>query len=215
MKREADARVVKFLREGSGRGFGLPDLKKKLSDAGFTRRDIDLAVSEERVRKSPRKKSVRRAIERPSPRIVKRETVKRARGKTVKKVEIKVKRRKISVKKRSVSRKRISAKKSSKKKIAVKESESGFALTEALKDLEKEIRNLNRDRVELKKEGQEASANIEMSKAQERAMHQKIAGMVEHQARLNQKRKSLQMRIERDAHKISKIVKIKSEISDI
>jgi len=91
----------------------------------------------------------------------------------------------------------------------------GSAIAGAIRDLELEIRKLNKDKAELKRESNEAGSNLDLSRAQERALQGRIARIIESQARLNQKRKSLQTRIDKDAEKVSKIVKIKSEISDI
>jgi len=89
------------------------------------------------------------------------------------------------------------------------------ALSGAIRDLGTEIRKLNKEKAELKRKSQGTSLSLEASKIQERALQQKIARIIEKQAKLNQDKKSLQVKIDRDADKINKMSKIKSEMVDI
>ncbi|MDP4039575.1 MAG: hypothetical protein Q8P57_03280 [Candidatus Pacearchaeota archaeon] len=97
----------------------------------------------------------------------------------------------------------------------IKKSVGKSALYGAVRDLETEIKKLNKEKSDLKRESASTSSSLETSRAQERALQQRIARIIEKQASLNQKKKTLQVKIDRDADKINKISKIKSEISDI
>tara|TARA_Y100000034_G_scaffold20974_2_gene24075 strand:+ start:1068 stop:1421 length:354 start_codon:yes stop_codon:yes gene_type:complete len=112
-------------------------------------------------------------------------------------------------------RKRTVKRKVTKKRTSKKQTKKKSALSGALKDLEREIRTLNKEKAELKRSSSSTSTMLDMTRQQERALQQRIARIIEKQARLNQRKKSLQVKIDRDADKINKISKIRSEISDI
>lgn len=101
----------------------------------------------------------------------------------------------------------------SKKRVSTSGKKS--SLSSAIRELESEIKNLNREKSDLKRDSRKTAGSLQSSRNQERALQQKIAQIIEKQARLNQRKKNLQVKIDRDADKINKISKIKAEISDI
>lgn len=89
------------------------------------------------------------------------------------------------------------------------------AIGGALRDLDKELKLLSKQKTELKRGLMGASAAINAHRKQERLLQEKIARLIEKEAKLNQRKKNLQQKVEGVSEKIVKISKIKSEISDI
>ncbi len=101
-----------------------------------------------------------------------------------------------------------------KKRVSNKK-DKGSALTGAIKDLEAEIKKLGKEKSSLKQELNEVSSAIEVDHDREKELQRKMAQLIEKEAKLNDKRKHLQMNIDDVSDKITKISKIKSEMSDI
>lgn len=89
------------------------------------------------------------------------------------------------------------------------------ALSEAIKNLESEIRKLSKDKVGLKQELNNASSTINFDREKEKELQEKIAKLIEKEAKLNQKKKELESKIDSVSDKMGKISKIKSEMSEI
>ncbi len=89
------------------------------------------------------------------------------------------------------------------------------ALSGAIKDIESEIKNLSMEKRALKSSLDKVSSAMEIDHELEKQLQKKIAGLIEKEAKLNQKKKKLQTDIERVSDKVNKIAKIRSEISDI
>lgn len=88
-------------------------------------------------------------------------------------------------------------------------------LSSAIKDLESEIRKLNKDKSNFQKSLSDTSSAIDVDRDRERELQQKIAKLIDKEAKLNQKKKNLETKIEKLSDKIGKISKIKSEMADI
>lgn len=102
------------------------------------------------------------------------------------------------------------------KKRAKKRNVNGHsALSGAIKDLEVEIKKLGREKNELKKNLSNISSAINVDREKEKELQQKIAKLIEKEAKLNQRKKNLQAKIDSVSDKINKISKIKSEMGDI
>ena len=101
-----------------------------------------------------------------------------------------------------------------KKRASVK-APKNLALSGAIRDLQSEISSLGREKSELKNAIQRASSGIDLDREQEKSLQQKIARLIEKEAKLNHKKKNLQTKIDRVSDKMNKISKIRSEMSDI
>ncbi len=89
------------------------------------------------------------------------------------------------------------------------------ALSNAIKDLDAEIRNSAKERANLKKEFGDISSAMEVDHQKEKELQEKIAALIEREAKLKQKKKNLQEKMDKVSDKMSKISKIKSEMADI
>ena len=89
------------------------------------------------------------------------------------------------------------------------------ALSGAIRDLETEIKRLNKEKNDLKRSVSSTSSAIEGDREQEKVLQQKIARLLEREAKLNQKKKNLQGKIDKLSDKVGKISKIRSEMSDV
>lgn len=101
-----------------------------------------------------------------------------------------------------------------KKRVSTK-APKNLALSGAIRDLQSEIRNLGREKSELKNTIQRTTSSIDLDREQEKLLQQKIAKLIEKEAVLNKKKKNLQTKIDRVSDKMNKISKIRSEMSDI
>lgn len=108
-------------------------------------------------------------------------------------------------------KKRVKRASKSKASVSMKKS----PLSGAIKDLETEIRKLSRERTDLKAELTHVGTAIDVDRSKERELQQRIAILIEKEAKLNQRKKNLQTKIDRVADKVNKISKIKSEMADI
>jgi len=94
-------------------------------------------------------------------------------------------------------------------------SRSHFVLSGAIRDLEVEIRSLNKQKGASKRSLKSVTSAVSVDRRRERELQQQIAKLIEKGARFNEKRKKLQVKIDKLSDKIGKISKIKSEMSDI
>jgi len=105
-----------------------------------------------------------------------------------------------------------------KKRASVKRNKvtaKGSALSGAIRDLEIEIKRLSKEKSGLKRNLTSVSSAINVDRQMEKELQQKVARLIEREANLNQRRKNLQVKIDRAADKMSKITKIRSEMADI
>ncbi|HIG52107.1 TPA: hypothetical protein EYQ19_01665 [Candidatus Pacearchaeota archaeon] len=116
-----------------------------------------------------------------------------------------------SADKKKTVHKKSTAKKTVRKKVTTKKP----LLSEALKDINTEIRNLSGNKTFLKKDLRGVLGSIGGDRKKEKELQQRIARLIEKEAKLNQRKKILQTKIDRVADKMNKISKIKSEMSDI
>ena len=119
--------------------------------------------------------------------------------------------KKSAAKKKTVHKKSTAKKKTVKRKTTHKKS----ILSEALKDINSEIRNLSGSKTFLKKDLKGVLGSIGGDRKKERELQQRIARLIEKEAKLNQRKKLLQTKIDRVSDKMNKISKIRSEMSDL
>ncbi|NCO11843.1 hypothetical protein CO038_03425 [Candidatus Pacearchaeota archaeon CG_4_9_14_0_2_um_filter_39_13] len=98
-----------------------------------------------------------------------------------------------------------------KSKPAVKKS----PLAGAIKDLEGEIRQLSKERAQLKADLKKVGSAIDVDHDMESRLQKKLVDLMEKEGRLNKKKKNLQVKIDSVSDKVNKISKIRSEMSDI
>ena len=92
---------------------------------------------------------------------------------------------------------------------------SSFLLSTALKDLEIQIKALKRDRDKLRNDLKRVSSAIDVDRGLEKELEQKIASLVEKEARLSEKRKKITTDIDFVSERLGKVSKIKSEMADV
>lgn len=88
-------------------------------------------------------------------------------------------------------------------------------LAGAIKDLEAEVKQLSKERTQLKTDLKKVSSAIDVDHEMESNLQKRLAGLMEKEGRLNKKKKALQGRIDNVSDKVNKISKIRSEMSDI
>lgn len=88
-------------------------------------------------------------------------------------------------------------------------------LSGAIKDLQAEIAKLSKEKGALKSELSRTGSAIDSDRDKQKRLQQRIASLIEKEAKLNQQKKTLQTKIDRVADKVNKISKIKSEMSDV
>ncbi len=185
----ANKDLVNYLEKGRKRGFSFSLLKNKLFEGGFFESDIDEAVEtvKSKLEEVPRKSKKVRMI-----------------GKVNKVKKFNLKRRKKNrLKKRKMRR------------VITKKKESKSVLSAAIRDLNVEISNLNGEKAGMQKQLKEISSDMDVDRVKERELQEKIAKLIEREAKLNQEKKNLEVKIDKIADKIGKISKIKSEMSDL
>ena len=96
-------------------------------------------------------------------------------------------------------------------KVKVKRS----ALSGAIKDLDSEIKRLSKEKSQHKQSLHKTAATMEEDRRAERLLQKRIAALIEKEAKLNQRKKKLQGKVDRVSDKLNKINKIKSEMADI
>lgn len=89
------------------------------------------------------------------------------------------------------------------------------ALSSALSDLDSEMKRLSQERMEMQTMMRKAARDIDSDQESQKNLQKKIAILAEKEARLVEKKKSLQMKSDALTDKMGKISKIKSEMSDI
>lgn len=109
-------------------------------------------------------------------------------------------------------------KKKIKQKRTVSNKESSLrrsVLSGAIRDLEVEIKNLEKERISLQKTLKNISSVIDVDHEKEKELQKKIGELIGQEATLNHKKKNLEAKIDRISDEINKISKIKSEMSDV
>ena len=89
------------------------------------------------------------------------------------------------------------------------------ALSSAIKDLEREIRELTQQKSSLHSSLKKVSSSMDVDRSEEKKLQQKIAKLVEKEASLGQKKKKIEAKIDSISDKVGKISKIRSEMSDL
>ncbi len=89
------------------------------------------------------------------------------------------------------------------------------SLSGAIKDLDNEINELQKDKSLLHRQLKDVSSSLNVDNEKENKLQGEIAKLIQKEAKLNQKRKILESKIDNVSEKLNKISKIKSEISDI
>ena len=112
-------------------------------------------------------------------------------------------------------RKKRAVRSSSKVKKSSGKTKGKDVLSGAIKDLESEIKRLNKDKLSLKKELGNVSSKIDLDRTAQKNFQQKIANLIEKESRLNQRKKNIQTKIDKVSDQMGKISKIKLEMSDI
>lgn len=92
---------------------------------------------------------------------------------------------------------------------------SSSLLSTALKDLEVQIKSLKKDKASFQADLKRISNALDVDRDLERALQEKIGGLVEKEASLNERRKKIQSQIDQVSDKINKVSRIKSEMSDV
>ena len=90
-----------------------------------------------------------------------------------------------------------------------------FALKKAIKDLDSQIKILQKDKITLKKTLEKVSENIEKDRKLEANFQTKLDHIIGKETKLNEKKKAIQYKLANISEKISKISNIKSEMTNI
>jgi len=101
------------------------------------------------------------------------------------------------------------------KRIFKKVTEKKSLLKEANAEIDKELRRLSEERDAFKKEINGIDSSVGNAQELERKLQERIAALLEEEAKLTEKKKNIQVKTERLADKLIKIEKIKSEMDDI
>jgi len=88
-------------------------------------------------------------------------------------------------------------------------------LKEAISDIDQELKRLGKEKDSIKGQISGIDKSVENAQASEKAFQEKIAKLLEKEARLTEKKKSNQVMMDRLADKLGKIEKIKSEMADV
>src|SRR3989344_1454827 len=128
-------------------------------------------------------------------------------------------------KNKAVSKKSFSKVKSSKKvkkvksgkKVKTKPSASPrfSAFSEAIHDLDIELRALSKQKEAMHRSLSETGSEIDSDRTKGKELQERIARLAEQEAHLNEKKKKLQSSLDSVSDKMNKISKIKSEMSDL
>ena len=89
------------------------------------------------------------------------------------------------------------------------------SLSGVILDLQLEIKNLSKERSGMKKSLMDVTSSIEVDHDLENELRQKIANLVEKEAKLLKKKKKLEVDFDSASDKLNKISKISSEMKDI
>src|SRR3989344_2301276 len=105
----------------------------------------------------------------------------------------------------------------SRKKVKTKASASPrfSAFSEAIHDLDIELRALSKQKEAMHKSLSETGSEIDNDRTKGKELQEKIARLAEQEAHLNEKKKKLQSSLDSVSDKMNKISKIKSEMSDL
>ncbi len=88
-------------------------------------------------------------------------------------------------------------------------------LINAIRDLENEIKRLSKQKSTLYSSIQNISGSMKNARKLEQDYQEKIARLVEEEAKLHAKKENLRTQLEKVSDKLGKISKIKSEMSDV
>ena len=105
------------------------------------------------------------------------------------------------VKKKGVKQKKVNPKRS--------------LLQEAILDIDRELSRLSKEKGSLKRQISGIDMSVETARSLEKKLQERIAKLLEKEAALTEKKKKTQTKTDRLSDKLSKIQKIKSEMSDI
>ena len=90
-----------------------------------------------------------------------------------------------------------------------------FALKKAIKDLDSQIKILQKDKIALRKTLEKVSYNIEKDRKLANIYQTKLDRIVGKETKLNEKKKAIQYKLANISEKISKISNIKSEMTNV
>lgn len=92
---------------------------------------------------------------------------------------------------------------------------SSSLLSTAIKDLDTQLKALKRDKAQLQADIKRVSSAIDVDRELEKELEEKIASLVQKEAKLNDKKKKISGDLDRVSERIGKVSKIRSEMSDI
>ncbi len=88
-------------------------------------------------------------------------------------------------------------------------------LTNAIQDLYAQIKLLQKEKESFKGLLRKVSSAIDVDRDQEKKLQQKLATLLDEEASLNSKKRSIKDKIEAVTEKLNKVYRIKSEMSDL
>lgn len=100
-------------------------------------------------------------------------------------------------------------------KKANKSSQKDSILSDAISNVDAEIKSLGEEKAMLKNSISGLSSNLLDSRKMEEELQEKIARLIEKEAKLMEKKKALETKLDAVADKANKIAKIKSEMASI
>ena len=113
-------------------------------------------------------------------------------------------------------KKKVKSKKSTiKKKKETNTEKKKNILGDAIADINREIANIAVQKKKLNEQIGNADKGLELSRAAERKLQQKIARLLEQEASLREKKKEISMEEEKLSEKMSKIQKVKFELTEL
>lgn len=92
---------------------------------------------------------------------------------------------------------------------------SSSLLSTAIKDLDTQLRALKRDKAQLQASLKKVSNSIEVDHSLEKELQEKIASLIQKEAKLTEKKKKIGSDLDRVSERIGKVSKIRSEMSDL
>ena len=103
--------------------------------------------------------------------------------------------------------------KSSKNKT--KSAASFSAFSEAIHDLDVELKALAKQKENMRRDLSETSSEVDRDRTKEKELQERIARLVEQEAHLSERKKKLQTSLDMVSDKMNKISKIKSEMTEL
>jgi len=101
------------------------------------------------------------------------------------------------------------------KEVISKELSKKSGFENVIDDLNMAIQKLNQEKVKARKELNKVDDTIKYDHNTERELQLRIAKIVEEEAKLSQKRKKIEAKIDQVSTKLRKIAKVKSEMEEI